>query len=167
MKKGIALSFSFIFAMILIVFILGVGGYLVMKVYKAGHEVDVARFRNDLERDFRTVSRMSGGSALPYEYVLPKGVDEVCFVEFVKLRGCDVSGVSGESLRLRIRSYCEAGGGNKNVFFGVKSGYGAVEALRLQGLRVEDGVVCFRGVQGKIRVVFRNEKGYVYVEKPR
>jgi len=90
MKRGISNQiFYYIFAVIVIAFILAFGSDIINKVFSYEGDVGVATFKQDIERKMNLVYDLNSGSTISLEDVnVPRTVEEICF----KNGGFEVNG---------------------------------------------------------------------------
>ena len=87
MKRGIRnkygqmqISFSMIFSIILIIAFIGVAIYAIVVILNLKKCGQIGIFKEDLQEKINKMWSSSGGSDL-FESNLPKGIEEVCFID--------------------------------------------------------------------------------------
>ena len=84
MKKGVRgqmkLSFGMIFSVILIIIFLAFAFYAIYKFLEVKDNMLIGKFGNELQQDVDRIWKGEQGSE-DFEYILPKKIDAVCFVD--------------------------------------------------------------------------------------
>jgi len=132
--------FMYIFALLVIGFILVFGFLQVRKVLDFGKDVEEVKFENDLQKIVDRVYSLSPGSSTlvdKKDLLLPSTLDGLCFVDATN--PIALSQIPFDSLREDLRLL---GSSSKNIFYVVHAGEDALPASKIVHLET-DGVVCF------------------------
>ena len=148
--------FMYIFAILVIGFILVFGFFQVKKVLDFGADVEEVSFRKDLQRAVDEVYTLAPGSKKVIDnLIVPSSVEGVCFVDATRpVRLSDIPfPLIREDLEL-------LGSTRKNVFFVSRRGEDRLEAFIVTHLRPQ-GVVCFNLSLDRLNFVLENEGNVV------
>ncbi len=160
MKRGLKkaqmkLSFGMIFSIILIVVFLWFSIYAIQKFLGIQRSIQITTFSENLQNDINKMWRGSQGSQ-EYEYVLPKRIKKVCFVDFNQSsRGRDKDIYSD----LKMAYF----GSENMIFYPVGSGEGLdskeIKHINIERITSADNPFCIDNIKGKIKMTIKMMPG--------
>lgn len=150
------LSFGMIFSIILIIIFIGFAIYTINIFLGIQENASAGKIFNDVQRDVDKVWK-SAESLKEFEYVLPRGIDSVCFVDFD-------SGAKGiaenlyddlEKISFRVGNFIlyptgEIEPGSDFNSFEIKN----IDLGKTTG---PNNPFCFKGSNGKIKITFSKD----------
>jgi len=157
-RAQMQLSFGMIFSVILIVVFLVFAFYGIKVFLKFQNNAKAGKFYDNFQSDVERIWRSSQSSE-QQEYVVPSGVEFVCFVDF----SSDATGESsGFYTELKRTDY-----GSENVaFYPVKfTGFesGEITHIDIEESTAEDNPLCIGARNGRVSLALKKDFGEALV----
>jgi hypothetical protein len=161
MKKAqMALSFGMIFSIILIVIFLAFAFYAISKFLLMSDSVKIGKFIKELQADIDNSWRSSQTSD-EFDYVLPSGVEKICFIDYS-------SGPAGAGNGDIYNELEVLYSGSKNLFFypvGSSEGINVptIEHINLDEITASENPFCIDVNKGKLKLAIKKDFDEVLV----
>ena len=146
-RAQMQLSFGMIFSLILIIIFLAFAFYAIKIFLGIQRSAETGKFLNDFQNDINRVWR-SAGSSEDKEYVMPKKISKVCFVDF------SVPAIGEDEMlykELKLAYY-----GSENLVFypldSTKPGSKNIENIDLGRITENENPYCLENANGKIKL---------------
>jgi len=158
MKKAQLLEqpFIYIFAIVVIGFILIFGFMMVKKVTKLESDVEISTFFIQMEKQIDKYYNLDKGSRGVIELITPPGIAYACFVN----KDADYSKIAKKSNE--IRTLVEAGS-DKNLFLIYSEDNKQYKASAIKNIKLKDNPVCLSVANGKVKFKLENIGAFVQV----
>ena len=153
------LSFGMIFSIILIIIFVSVAFFAIKTFLGLQDSSLITKFVKDLNSDIDRIWK-SSQSSQTIDYMLPKEVTHVCFVDFSK-----------ESNGTHVNLFNELkrgdfGGGENFVFYPIGSSEvrsTKIDKINLHEMTIDNNPLCFRAVNQRIEFTFVKNYGEALV----
>lgn len=143
MKKGIEISFTFIFIGLFMVVFLAFGFFIIKSFMGSTENVDVSNFVGNVKNIVNEYNRYIEGSEYVLSFSLPVKIEKICFAD-------DINKISDPKLKLIYTN-------DKNMY--LFPGY----SYKLNDIKVKDGSICLDNFGGTLSLTFIKKQDYVEI----
>lgn len=159
MKRGQAPTslFLIIFSILIIVLILFFGFKAVTSMREKAEKSSLIKFRETFKNDLESQKKNVGSVSIK-EYLLPEGVNEICFLDINNANPDQI--INHEIMKLSLTN-----GEPENIFLTLKS---RVETMQIEDLRLENDPYysCYYPIGGKIKITIKSDGESIQVRMP-
>ena len=151
------LSFGMIFSIILIIIFIAFAIYTINIFLGIQKSATTGKFFNDVQRDVDKVWK-SAESLENFEYILPGGIESVCFVDFSSDRKGIAENLYDDLERISFKEgnfvlYSGEGSEERGSDFSSKE----IENLDLEKTTENENPLCFKSSSGKVKITLAKD----------
>jgi len=150
------LSFGMIFSIILIIIFIAFAIYTINIFLGIQKSATTGKFFNDVQRDVDKVWK-SAESLEDFEYILPGGIESVCFVDFSSDRIGIAENLYDDLERISFREGNFVLYPTGEIELGSDFGSAEIENLDLEKTTEEENPLCFKGSSGKVKITLTKD----------